>query len=181
MVANEFTILYVGSRMAKISEREKDTYANSDFAMVGLSGDCNMSGRQFWKGETHAIVKAMFVKGHNKGIVVHWKNQVASWAKNNPTDPNAVAAKAWLPLWQVRPFYTADELAPLWPALAIAVGHTDRWPQILKSARRLEYELDFAGLPRLSQSENLRKYFIVERFDYWKKATLDQIERELNV
>jgi len=139
-----------------------------------------MTARQFWKGETHAIVKAMKVKGYKDGIIADWKNQVAAWAQDSPTDPNAVAAKAWLPLWQVRAFYTAGELAPLWPALAIAVGYANKWPQALKSARRLEYELDFAGLPRLSQSENLRKYFIVERFDYWEKATLDQIERELN-
>jgi hypothetical protein len=92
------------------------------------------------------------------------------------TDPNAAAVNAWLPLWQPRPFYTADELAPMWPALAIATGVADRWPAVLKSARRLGFELDFHELPRLAYYP---EYFIVERIHHWRQAPLEEIEREI--
>lgn len=137
-----------------------------------------MSGREFWKGETWAIIKAMRARGNQPGLIADWKDSVRLWAENNPRDPNAAAALSWLPLWQVRPFYTAEELAPMWPALAIVVGHTTHWPSVLKSARRLEFELDYAGLPRL-EFPTLRQYFIVERIHYWSKASLAEIEGEL--
>jgi hypothetical protein len=140
-----------------------------------------MSGREFWKGETWAIVKAMRATGNRAGVIEQWRDQVKSWAENNPRDPNASAVLAWIPHWRARPFYTADELAPLWPALAIVVGHTDHWPSVPKSARRLEFELDYAGLPRLAQCEILRKYFIVERVHYWAKAPFAEVEREFRV
>ena len=147
-----------------------------------------MSGREFWKGETWAIVKAMRATGNRPGVIAGWKADIALWAENNPRDPNANAALSWLPHWQVRPFYTADELAPLWPALAIAVGHTTRWPEVPKSAKRIEFELDYAGLPRLGHwpefSDNfphsLRRYFIVERIHHWSAATLKEVEREFH-
>jgi hypothetical protein len=102
------------------------------------------------------------------------------WAENNPRDPNAAAALSWLPHWQVRPFYTADELAPMWPALAIAVGHTTRWPEVPKSAKRIEFELDYAGLPRLRWVGPYERYFIVERIHHWSAATLEEVEREFH-
>lgn len=136
-----------------------------------------MSGREFWKGETWAIIRAMKAKGNQPGIIADWKDSVRLWAENNPRDPNAAAVLSWLPMWQVRPFYTADELAPIWPALAIVVGHTVHWRTVPKSAKRLEFELDYAGLPRL-EFPTLRKYFIVERIHHWSKATLEQIEKE---
>jgi hypothetical protein len=95
----------------------------------------------------------------------------------NRTDPNAAAVNAWLPLWQPRPFYTADELAPLWPALGIVTGFTNKWPTVLKSARRLEFELDFHGLPRLPAP--CHDYFIVERIHFWRDATAEEIKREI--
>ena len=139
-----------------------------------------MSGRDFWKGETWAIIKTMKATGNRAGVIAEWRDQVGAWAESNPKDPNAAAVLSWFPHWRVRPFYTADELAPLWPALAIVVGHTDRWPAVPKSARRLEFELDYAGLPRLTQCEILRKYFIVERIHHWTKAPLEEIEREFD-
>lgn len=138
-----------------------------------------MSGRQFWQGETWAIVRAMKAAGNKPGVIALWKDGVRMWAEANPTNPDAAAALAWLPHWRVRPFYTADELAPLWPALAIAVGHTSRWPAVLKGAKRLEFELDYAGLPRLD-FPTLQRYFIVERIHYWSKASLAEIEREFD-
>lgn len=138
-----------------------------------------MSGREFWKGETWAIIKAMRATGNREGVISEWKEGVRLWAENNPRDPDAAAALAWLPRWQVRPFYTADELAPLWPALAIVVGHSKIWPAVPKSAKRLEFELDYAGLPRL-EFPTLRQFFIVERIHHWSKASLAEIEREFD-
>jgi hypothetical protein len=88
----------------------------------------------YWKGETHHIIQAMKATGNRPGVVAQWKETVAGWAQMHRTDPDAAAVNAWLPLWQPRPFYTTEELAPLWPALAIATGFTDKWPAVLKSA-----------------------------------------------
>lgn len=131
--------------------------------------------------ETYRIIQAMKATGNQPGVIERWKSDVAAWANMNRTDPDATAVNAWLPLWQPRPFYTADELAPLWPALAIATGVTERWPSVLKSARRLEFELDFHKLPRLPDYEkNWRNYFIVERIHYWRDAHENDIRREIN-
>lgn len=138
-----------------------------------------MSGRDFWKGETPAIVRAMWVSGNRPGVITDWKESVRLWAENNPTHAGAAAALSWLPHWQVRPFYTADELAPLWPALAIVVGYTMEWPSVPKSAKRIEFELDYAGLPRL-KFPTLERYFIVERIHHWSKADFAEIEREFD-
>jgi hypothetical protein len=127
--------------------------------------------------ETYHIIQAMKATGNQTGVIERWKESVASWAQMNRTDPNAAAVNAWLPHWQPRPFYTAEELAPMWPALAIATGFTNRWPAILKSARRLQFELDFHKLPRLP--EPWRDYFICERLHYWKRASIEEISREI--
>jgi hypothetical protein len=131
----------------------------------------------FKTDETCRIIEAMKATGNRPGVVECWKNDVAAWAQMHRTDPDAAAVNAWLPLWQPRPFYTADELAPMWPALAIATGVAVRWPAVLKSARRLEFELDVHGLPRLA---DYPKYFIVERIHHWRRASLEEIKREIN-
>jgi hypothetical protein len=113
------------------------------------------------------------VRAGNQGIIAQWKEALAVWAQMNRTNPHAEAVNAWLPFWQPRPFYTADELAPLWPALGIVTGFTDKWPSVIKSARRLENELDFHGLPRLPAP--WRDYFIVERIHFWRGATTKRL------
>lgn len=136
-----------------------------------------MSMTAYWKGgETYHVVNAM-VRAGNQGIIAQWKEALAVWAQMNRTNPHAEAVNAWLPFWQPRPFYTADELAPLWPALGIVTGFTDKWPSVIKSARRLENELDFHGLPRLPAP--WRDYFIVECIHFWRGATTEEIEREM--
>lgn len=148
-----------------------------------------MSSREFWQGETWAIVKAMKTSGNHPGVIADWKEKVVQWAQANSTDPNAVAVNAWLPAWQPRPFYTAGELAPMWPALAIAVGHTTQWPNVLKSPARLANELNFAGLPRLLNAwqgyifknpltGEDSVYYIVEHIHLWQTRTLSQEEFE---
>lgn len=126
--------------------------------------------------ETYHIIEMMKATGNQPGVIARWKEAVAEWAQKNRTLPDAVAVNAWLPLWQPRPFYTAEELAPMWPALAIATGFTNRWPSVVKSAKRLEHELDFYGLPRLAYC---RKYFIVERIHHWKHARDTEVMEEL--
>lgn len=126
--------------------------------------------------ETRHIIEMMKTTGNRAGIIALWKRMMELWAISD-RGPDGAAVKAWLPLWQPRPFYTAEELAPMWPALAIATGFTSHWPAVLKSARRLENELDFCGLPRLGHG--YQKYFIVERIHYWRQASKEEIEREI--
>lgn len=135
----------------------------------------------FWKTDTAAIVKAMKATGNQPGIIQQWKEHMAEWAATE-SSPDAAGVKAWLPHWQVRPFYTARELAPLWPVLAIAIGHTPRMAPVLKSANRLANELKFAGLPILGSyyttSTVPHEYFIVERLHFWREQQLTQADFE---
>ncbi len=134
----------------------------------------------FWEGETYAIIKAMKATGNRPGIIAGWKNALEHWANTiDPTNGDRAAVRAWLPLWQPRPFYTAEELAPMWPALAIAIGFTNRWPEVLKSPQRLAFELDYGGLPRCTSGlGQWGKYFIVEQIHRWQQARGGDIERE---
>lgn len=125
--------------------------------------------------DTYHIIQAMKATGNRPGIIANWKRMMELWAISDQ-GPDGAAVKAWLPLWQPRPFYTVEELAPMWPALAIATGFTNRWPNVLKSARRLEVELDFHRLPRL---KNHPRYFACERIHYWRDAPLEEIMREI--
>ena len=128
--------------------------------------------------ETRHIIQAMKATGNRPGVIAQWKEAVADWAQKYRTDPDAAAVNAWLPMWQPRPFYLADELAPMWPALAIATGFTNRWPCVVKSARRLEFELDFYGLPHFEM--NGQKYYLVERLHFWKNASKEDRENALS-
>jgi hypothetical protein len=125
--------------------------------------------------ETYHIVNAMRRAG-NYGVIARWKDSVADWAEIHPDHADAAAVRAWLPFWQARSFYTAEELAPLWPALAIATGFTNQWRSVGRSALRLEHELDFHRLPRVS---GYPRYYICEKFRHWQNATDDEIEFEM--
>lgn len=128
--------------------------------------------------ETYHIVNAMRRAG-NYGVIARWKDSVARWAEMNSENADAAAVLAWLPFWQVRAFYTAEELAPMWPALAIATGYTDKWPvrqSLIKSPAQLANELDFHRLPRVP---GYPRYFICERFHHWRKAKDDEIALEM--
>jgi hypothetical protein len=128
--------------------------------------------------ETYKILQAMKATGNRPGVVAQWKATVEAWAQN-VKDPNAEAVKAWLPAWQVRPFYTADELAPIWPAISLAIGYRLTWPSVLKSPKRLEHEMDFYGWPHVMVND--RKYYCVEQLHIWGKArTQEEIERAIN-
>lgn len=122
----------------------------------------------FWTRDTYAIVKGLKASGNRPGLIQQWKDAVEHWATSPEymNSPDAKAVRAWLPLWQARPFYTAAELVPIWPLLALAVGWSDR-PPSLKSEGRLKHELDFAGLPSFQWRGS--RYYIVERIHYWKE------------
>jgi len=112
------------------------------------------------KTSTYKIVQAMKATGNRQGVIAQWKQMVETWAANAVNNSDAVAIRAWLPLWQVRNHYTAAELAPLWPVLGVVLGITAR-TEHQKSAKRLENELDFAGLPYFIR-DNM-KYYLVEQ------------------
>lgn len=126
----------------------------------------------FWQSQTYRIVEAMKATGNSPGIVEQWRSAAEAWAIVNGGTPEADALKAWLPLWQVRPFYTAEELAPMMPALAVLLGFADRAGPV-KSANRLANELGFSRLPfRIVEG---RKYFLVEQIHIWRDAPLSAL------
>jgi len=127
--------------------------------------------------ETYHIIEMMKATGNQPGVIARWKAAVAEWAHKNRGQVYADAVNAWLPLWQPRPLYTVEELAPLWPALAIATGFTNHWPMVLKSARRLEHELDFHNLPHVLVDG--QKYYVVERLHFWKNASEEELKNVL--
>lgn len=127
--------------------------------------------------ETYHIIEMMKATGNQPGVIERWKGAVADWAQRNRTDPNAAAVNSWLPLWQVREIYSAEELAPMWPALAIATGFTNRWPTVVKSARRLEHELLFYGLPH--RKIDGRLFFAVQRLHVWMQLPDEAWKREI--
>jgi len=131
----------------------------------------------FWNSDTYKIVKAMKGTGNRPGIVAQWKAEIERWAIGAVNNPDAVAVRAWLPLWQVRPFYTAAELAPMWPALAIALGLQTRMLEA-PSPRKLEFELHYAELPYFWFQDEC--YFIVERIHHWRQQPLSEIKKEFS-
>lgn len=125
----------------------------------------------FYQGPTYKIVQAMKATGNQPGVIEQWREMVEHWAGTHP-GPDAAAILAWLPMWQSRPFYTAAELAWIFPVLAVALRITPTL-RPMKSARRLANELDFAGLPKFyvmdGYAEGDAPYYVVERIHYWTR------------
>lgn len=133
----------------------------------------------------YRLVKIMRSTGNRSSVVDLWKKKVSEWAENNPKSLDARAVADMLPLWQVRPFYTASELAPLLPSLFVATGlKTNPGPSIGPATTK--NILLKAGLPMLGQGAfyahpitgQLDQYFIVERIHYWAKVPVDQKDFE---
>jgi len=120
------------------------------------------------KTSTYRIVQAMKATGNRPGIIAQWKAQIEQWVANNPNAPEAAALRAWLPMWQVRNHYSARELVPIWPVLAVVLGLATRLEH-LKSTKRLEHELDFARLPHFEKDGE--KYYYVEQIHLYKNVT----------
>jgi hypothetical protein len=135
-----------------------------------------MSTTAFWKGgETYHIIQAMKATGNQPGIIAQWKESVAAWAQMHRTDADAAAVNAWLPLVATAAVLHGRGIGALWPALGIATGFTNRWPAC-SNRRRLEFELDFHGLPRLRY---FPEYFICERIHHWRNALKEEVMREI--
>lgn len=113
----------------------------------------------FWKSDTYKIVEKMKATGNQPGLITLWKNMVAHWAER-ANDRDAAAIKAFLPLWEIREYYTASELAPIFPALAVALGIRVRLLPA-KAAARLANELKWARLPYFEKDGV--EYFVVEQ------------------
>lgn len=137
---------------------------------------------------TYLIVRAMLDRGNSPGLLREWFTGLLTWAEANK-GPDASALRAWLPMAKPRPFYTAGELATMWPAFKLALGLATRMSEP-PSANRLANELKFHGLPVLRNSEgfggfyqlgvsrSFGEYFIVERCHYWRRLELTQEEFE---
>jgi len=135
-----------------------------------------MSTNNFWESPTYKLIAAMKAQGNQPSIIQIWKEAVEAWAILSQGDADAAAVRAWLPHWQVRPAYTAEELAPLWPVLAVALNLVDR-PFPIIPAARLTFLLDYGDLP--SREVRGTRYFIVERLHYWREASQEEFENVL--
>lgn len=132
--------------------------------------------RDFWDTDTYKIVQAMKATGNQPGLIQRWKDMVERMALNMEGS-DALALRAWLPLWQTRPAYTATELAPIFPALSLMLGYTTRLPA-QKSPLQLASELAFAKLPHRYVGSKL--YYIVERLHHWPEVSQKDFENALN-
>lgn len=117
---------------------------------------------KFWDGHIYLVVEKLKATGNQPGIIHHWKSIVQEWANKEET-ADAASVRHMLPLWQERPFYTAAELAPIMPALAMVLGANNisrgHMPRVMSPAR-LKSALKHARLPHHEVEKTT--YFIVE-------------------
>jgi hypothetical protein len=138
---------------------------------------------EFYDSAVYKIIKHMQSTGNKEGVIAQWKSIVKEWAYINAhNNRDAAALCAWLPMWQVRPFYTATELAPIFPALALALGYIQKMPEVPDGPALLENRLKFGRLPcicmRHPMTGIVEKFFIVERLHHWVQAEPEEIARE---
>jgi len=137
---------------------------------------------------TRLIIQQMRAQGNQPGLIRIFKREMGLWAGKHKNTRDGEALLQWLPLMPERPVYTARELVPLFPAMALALGLTRRL-QPQKSTLRLARELEFHNLPKL-QNANGRdtfkhpvanyddNFFIVECVHKWRDIVLTQREFE---
>lgn len=141
---------------------------------------------------TQRIVDQMRVQGNKDGLVRIFKREMQAWAEPRLDTADGRAINAWLPHFPSRPFYTARELVPLFPALGLALGYT-KFLQGQKSSARLANELKFCKLPVLMNANGTSKFrhpvyvkadnepqefFIVEHVHKWRTVQLTQADFE---
>ena len=140
----------------------------------------------FWTSPTYAVIQAMKATGNGPGLVTQWYSLLGKWAAEN-TGPDAEAARAWLAHYKPRPFYSAAELAPLWPALIAGLGLPDRKER--PNTARLAAMLDYGKLPVLKNIDGTStfrhpatdiatRYYITEQVHFWRKQKLSQEQFE---
>lgn len=144
-----------------------------------------MTRNEFYTGPIYQVVKAMLAQGNEPGLIKRWVASAYQWALDN-RGPESEAIKAWVPHFQPRPFYTAGELAPMFPALEAALGLSRKHHRRNYSPGRLANALDYAKLPVLKRDDGevwfqnpalphrQDRYYIVERIGHWKKQRLTQ-------
>lgn len=131
--------------------------------------------------EARELVAWMRARGNRTGAIAQWVKDFSDWLENQPSTVDTRAARAMLPLWQVRPVYTAAELSPLLPVLYVVAG-IRKTPGLSIGPATTKNILLKAGLPMLGQGARfahpitgqLDQYFIVERLHYWAKLPVDQ-------
>lgn len=143
------------------------------------------ASRSVLRSLTFQLVRTMRARGNKAGLIEDWKNKIAIWAENNPKHIDAKAIQSILPLWHVRPVYTAQELAPILPSLFVAAGLKE-YPGPAIGPAMTKNLLIKSGLPMLGNGKLYRspvsgkcdQYFIVERIHYWAKKPVDQKDFE---
>lgn len=124
----------------------------------------------------YRIVSLILQRGNQPGLIAEWFAGMAAWADAN-TGKDAGALRVWLKLAKPRPFYTANELAPMIPALMLALGLSDRLlPRAVPN--RLHNVLQFYGLPLVKNVNGtthfpgMGTFFIVEHCHKWRDREL---------
>lgn len=146
-----------------------------------------MTKNPFWSSPIYQVIKRMKATGNTEGMVARWIGSTEEWARRHAHLPEAKVIVSMLPYWRARPFYTASELAPIFPALMVAFGIVDRPPPAMSGAR-LAFQLDYGGLPKMKRNNGttffhdsmgiLQEFYIVERIHAWSSAVLSQEEFE---
>jgi hypothetical protein len=141
---------------------------------------------------TKKIVDQMRVQGNRPGLVEIYRREMRAWALGHSGTADAKALDVWLPKFPSRPFYTARELVPLFPALGLALGYT-KVLQGQKSSARLANELHFCKLPVLMNANGTsrfrhpvyvkadnepQEFFIVEHIHKWRTLQVTQADFE---
>lgn len=140
----------------------------------------------FWNSPVYAVIKGMKAGGNMPGMVARWIAAADQWSSEHAPLKEAKVIRDMLPYWRARPFYTASELAPMFPALMKVFGIADYQP--VMSGARLGYLLDQGGLPKLRNANGttffhnamgiLQEFYIVEQIHKWSPEALSQEEFE---
>lgn len=135
-----------------------------------------------YPSDTYTIVNTILQRGNEPGLIREWFDGMKAWAEANGGQ-DAAALRMWLKLVKPRPFYTAEELSRLWPALKLTLGLSMRLdPE--PSPNRLANELEFCGLPVLRDENGMpfvsegsfSSRFIVEHCHKWRNVHMTQEE-----
>lgn len=141
----------------------------------------------FWKSPVYGVIKAIMNPGNGPGIVYEWIKLSHQWALDHPTKPDAQALLTWVPQIQFRPFYTANELTPMFPGIMRALELSNDPPKY--SGRQLALLLDRGRLPvclnkdeaswfRDPKNGKVARFYICDRVRYWRQRRLTQEEFE---
>lgn len=113
-------------------------------------------------------------------MIVNWLDAAAMWAQNAELGNNPQAAQrardivSGLSRWQIRPWYTAQELTMMFPVL-VEMMYGSKFAKTTP-AGQISRELREAGIPYLVNSDNdrgfvhqgqLKQYLVIADFEEW--------------